>query len=292
MPSHDPQDRALLDQLLADAALYRSGPAFKALLEFAARLRGFAPFNAMLLHIQRPGLTYAASAREWGERFGRTVKEHAIPLIILWPFGPVALVCDVADTIGADGSTELPKGLASFWARGAITEPRLAACIAATGAKGIRVEPVAEGDGSAGRIRVAARPLKEGGRSSYLVHLNAKHPAATRFCTLAHELAHLCLGHLGPDKHLHIPARGRLDHATVELEAEAVAYLVAARNGVQSESEKYLVNFVKPVMTTDGMDLYQVMRAAGQVEMLMRLQANEAGGSPVSAGSAEPRLFG
>jgi hypothetical protein len=84
--------RSLLDQLLQDSRLYTRSADYKALLDFTVRLRNFAPFNAMLLQVQKPGLSYAASARDWRERFGRTIKENARPLLILWPFGPVALV--------------------------------------------------------------------------------------------------------------------------------------------------------------------------------------------------------
>ena len=69
------------------------------------RLRNFAPFNAMLLQVQKPGLTYAASAADWRTTFKRKPKEGARPLLILWPFGPVALVYDVIDTEGK----ELPR---------------------------------------------------------------------------------------------------------------------------------------------------------------------------------------
>ncbi len=92
--------RSLLDQLLADSRLYTRSADYKALLDFVVRLRNFAPFNAMLLQVQKPGLTYAASAYDWRERFGRTPKEGARPLLILWPFGPVVLVYDVLDTEG------------------------------------------------------------------------------------------------------------------------------------------------------------------------------------------------
>ena len=57
--------RSLLDQLLEDSRLYKSGKHYKQLLHFVVRLRNFAPFNAMLLQIQKPGLMYAASARDW-----------------------------------------------------------------------------------------------------------------------------------------------------------------------------------------------------------------------------------
>ena len=55
--------RSLLDQLLADARLYKLGKDYKELLNFVVRLRNFAPFNAMLLQVQKPGLRFAASAR-------------------------------------------------------------------------------------------------------------------------------------------------------------------------------------------------------------------------------------
>lgn len=48
--------RSLLDQLLIDSRLYTQSQDYKELLDFVVRLRNFAPFNAMLLQIQKPGL--------------------------------------------------------------------------------------------------------------------------------------------------------------------------------------------------------------------------------------------
>jgi hypothetical protein len=56
--------RSLLDQLLADSRLYSQSKDYMELLEFVSRLRNFAPFNAMLLQVQKPGLSYAASAHD------------------------------------------------------------------------------------------------------------------------------------------------------------------------------------------------------------------------------------
>jgi antirestriction protein ArdC len=89
--------------------------------------------------------------------------------------------------------------------------------------------------------------------------------------TLVHELGHLFLGHLGPDKALSVPKRQALTHAQRELEAESVAYIVGVRNDVHSKSETYLANFVQHAETIDDLDVYQIMRAAGQVEMLLGL---------------------
>jgi hypothetical protein len=250
--------RSLLDQLLADSHLYTQSKDYKELLDFVVRLRNFAPFNAMLLQVQKPGLSYAASALDWRARFGRTIKEGARPLLILWPFGPVALVYDVQDTEGKP----LPQDVAFFFAQGAIDEARLA------------LYNVDTGDQKAGLIRVVQRPVKDNEPTLYRIHINRNHPAATQFTTLAHELGHLFLGHLGPDKPLNVPERATMTHAQRELEAESVAFLVCKRNGVESKSETYLANYVQQNTTIKHLDLYQVMRAAGQVETLLGLTAH------------------
>jgi hypothetical protein len=156
---HEPQQldlfeteaaRSLLDQLLADSRLYTQSADYRALLDFVVHLRNFAPFNAMLLQMQKPGLSYAASARDWRERFDRRPKEGARPLLILWPFGPVALVYDVMDTEGKP----LPEDVASFFARGAIDETQLKLCLVAMAKKNIESSEVDAGDRKAGSIRL------------------------------------------------------------------------------------------------------------------------------------------
>lgn len=263
--------RSLLDQLLQDSRLYTHSKDYNDLLEFVVRLRNFAPFNAMLLQIQKPGLSYAASARDWRERFGRTPKAGARPLVILWPFGPVALVYDVLDTEG----DPLPQDVAAFFAHGPIDEHQVASFAPLTRKKNIEWCWVDAGDQKAGSIDVIKRATNEKEVTQYRMHINRNHPPAVQFATLAHELGHLFLGHLGKDKALNIPERPQQlkmkDDAQRELEAESVAYLVCARNGVTSRSETYLANYVKQNTTVGEIDLYLVMRAAGQVETLLGL---------------------
>ena len=57
---------------------------------------------------------------------------------------------------------------------------------------------------------------------------------------------------------------------------------VCARNGVKSKSKTYLSNYVKKNTTVDHIDLYQVMRAAGQVETLLGLTAHTPFDKPTS----------
>ncbi len=259
--------RSLLDQLLTDSRLYTQSKAYKELLEFVVRLRNFAPFNAMLLHVQKPGLSYAASECDWRDRFGRWPKEGARPLLILWPFGPVALVYDVQDTEGR----ELPKDVSSFFAQGTIDEERLGSFMPLMSRKNIEWRWFDGGDQRAGSIRVVKRASTPEEMTQYRMLVNRNHPAATQFTTLSHELGHLFLGHLGHDKVLNVPERPSMDQGQRELEAESVAYLVCGRNKVASKSEKYLSNYVDRNTTIDKIDVYQVMRAAGQVEGLLGL---------------------
>jgi len=262
--------RSLLDQLLDDSRLYTNSKDYKELLSFVVRLRNFAPFNAMLLQVQKPGLSYAASARDWRERFARVPKEGARPLLILWPFGPVALVYDVMDTQGKP----LPQDVASFFACGTIDETRIRSFKPLLKKMSIEWCQVDAGDRNAGSIRVTQRPEENEKWTEYRICINRNHPPAVQFASLAHELGHLFLGHLGPDKALKIPGRPQIENKQEELEAESVAYLVCARNGVQSKSETYLSNYVEQNTTVDNIDIYQIMRAAGQIETLLDLTSH------------------
>ena len=108
-------------------------------------------------------------------------------------------------------------------------------------------------------------------KNIYSIKTNKNHDPNMQFTTLAHELAHLCLGHLGPDKALNIPDRRGISHNQCEIEAESVAYLVCRPNGVESKSEAYIADYVAKHTTIDHLDLYQVMRAAGTVERILGL---------------------
>ena len=116
--------------------------------------------------------------------------------------------------------------------------------------------------------------VKAGEASSYRMNINKNHGPNVQFATLAHELAHLFLGHLGRDATLSIPDRPPQTHQQQELEAESTAYIVCARNGVDNKSDSYLAGYVKQDTTLEQLDLYQIMRAAGQVESLLGLAAH------------------
>jgi hypothetical protein len=236
-------------------------------LDFVGRMRNFAPFNAMLLQIQKPGLRHAATKRDWLQRFNRAPKSKARPLLILWPFGPVALVYDVVDTEG----DLLPEDVATFPVLGSFPAERLEKFKTLAVSANIKCTMFDAGDARAGEICVTHRaPPKSVRSNEYLISTNQNHSSAEQLCTLAHELGHLFLGHIGGDKNLGIKARCGLTHAEQEIEAESVAFLICSRLNVKPKSQTYLSNFIKQQgeVTTD---VYQIMRAAGRVEQLLQL---------------------
>lgn len=167
----------------------------------------------------------------------------------------------------------LPEDVASFFAIGSIDDNRLASFIPLLNRKYIEWRWVDAGDQNAGSIRILKHGSTVKDATSYRMHINRNHSPSIQFATLTHELAHLYLGHLGPDRMLKVPERPSMGHVQDELEAESVAYLVCARNDVASKSETYLKDYVTKNTTIDHIDLYQVMRAAGQVETLLGLTA-------------------
>ena len=260
-------DRALIEQLIANTRLYDSAAAAQEMLDFVARLRWVAPFNAMLLHIQKPHITHVATASDWATRFGRRPVPGARPLIVMRIYGPVDFVFDVQDTEG----TPLPEGAFSFPTLGEVSETDLAELIENARCERFHVRLLDVGDASAGWIRVAERSQAKTGRNAYEVGLNRNHPRPTQLVTLAHEMAHALLGHLGEDRGRRVPDRRGRDHAFREVEAEAVAYLVARRNGLTPRSESYLDAFRGAFQAVDW---HAVMRAANAMETTLGISAH------------------
>lgn len=137
--------------------------------------------------------------------------------------------------------------------------------------KGLETEFIDTGDNKAGKIIVGKRATRKKEKPLYIIKINHNHTPNVQFASLAHELGHLFLGHLGSDKALEIPKRSTLTSKQIELEAESVSYLICSRHGVESSSESYLTNFVGNYDSIDKLDIYRIMRAAGQIETLLNL---------------------
>lgn len=262
----DETSQALIDQLISATQLYHNSSARQELLEFIVRFRAFAPFNAMLLHIQKPGLTHAATTEDWKKRFNRKPKSTARPLLILRTMGPVDFVWDIQDT---EGDT-LPDDAFTFPTFGNMTENQFSAFISRLRNQQIEIEVLDAGDAQAGWIKLVSESDKPYGKNRYRLAYNGNHPAPTCLVTVAHELAHLYLGHMGPDRGRRVSDRKRVNRTLREVEAETVAYLVAMRNEIKPRSESYLYHHIEAL---PDLDLYAVTRAANAVETVLGISA-------------------
>lgn len=270
--------RESLGQILNDSKLYKSGKKFQELLDFVVRMPYFAPFNAMLLQIQSPGLRLAASSRKWIDDFKRTIKPCARPLVILWPMGPVDLVYDFLDTEGAD----LPNEAYAFYAAGQIDLDLLEEARAFLERKNIFLRSADHGSAKSGLIRILSKDqiLNKNGSVDYVktiyeILINDNQSAQVKFASLVHELARLYLGHLGQDKLLGVSFRSEaINSIRNEIEAEAVAYLVCKRHGISPNSGSYLSDYVGDKYDYK-LDIYRIMRAAGQVESILKIGSHQ-----------------
>lgn len=267
----DAKKRAL-DELFSNAQRYSSTADYYELLQFIRRFKRYSPFNAMLVHIQKPGARYVLRASEWAEKYNRNILPGAQPLVALQPMSPVMFLFDVADTEGAP----LPRSIeAPFEPRSGALTRQLDFTLANCARDGIRVHRVRQGGQRAGSIQVAEYPCanKISFREkripiNYEMILNSSLSREAQYSTLVHELGHLYCGHLGTSTKKWWPDRRGLDLKAREFEAESVAYLVCQRIGIDSVSEEYLNGYLHEHDQVPEISLERVVVVSGLIEKM------------------------
>lgn len=271
--------RRSIDDLVSDALRYRGSADYRDLLGFMARFRRQKPFNALLLHAQRPGARFVAPAHRWRERYERQVKPGETPLVALQPFGPVMFVYDVSQTEPM-GDHTLPDRFANAFAMPPLqnVEKALPRLIENARADGVRVVTGVAGAGHAGRICevipgrtqevIVDRRLmtKVAVLVRYELVVNRDHSPTEQLATVAHELGHLYCGHLGTPDPTWWPDRRTTSQNVREFEAETVAYLVCQRVDEGARMPPYLDGYLEDNDTVpQGISLDVITVAAGMV---------------------------
>jgi hypothetical protein len=274
-------------------------------LDFTTRFRRLAVWNARMAYIQRPGARVIASEFEW-QSVGRHVLPDAVPIIILWPFSPIRFVYELADT-GPPIDREDIKD--PFAARGEFRPGMISALESSLKKQKhfkVKIESRRHGFSYAGSAAAqdilpfiqsasgslaadsiigkfagdnsrSAADAKKQGVPSFRITVNDRLQPAERFVTIAHELAHIFCGHLGPcssrtgkEEESGWPDRRSVGHPEKEVEAEATAYLVASRAGLVTRSADYLKTHAKRANMT-SVDVELIVRAAARIERLAKI---------------------
>jgi hypothetical protein len=251
-----------LDRDISAAGLYASPDRFFDLLGFVAHHWRVAPYNALLLHIQKPDLTHVETVSDWWSLYRRKPRHTARPLITLQPFSPISLVYDLPDTEGeAVADDEFgPYPDLEVW-----HDSFMAKRLEALSREGITVGVSADLDDPFGRTTPGRRQSDRKIPRDYLITVpDTGFPDSVR--ALVHQLAGIHLGHHGLDE-----ARGvRFDMqgwAVARYEAEYITHLVCERSGVRLDRDEGL-----PVYdgSYEDFDVYRLMKAAGAIERLLQ----------------------
>ncbi|WP_263790008.1 ImmA/IrrE family metallo-endopeptidase [Salinibacter sp.] len=245
----EPEDRsevAALNQLFRRSARYRRAEEYKRFLDFVGQFPQYSPYNAALLHVQNPGISFTATRRQWRERFDRVPEPGARPYVILQPFGPVLFVYDLPDTEPrSEEAGELPEKVTDpFAVEGQLSEDTWTRTLQNCREKEkVAVRRTSNFHRRHGG-RVEGRSFQSGPQNPddclYRVVINKKLEREEQYGALAHELGHLFCGHLGADDGAWWDACPSIDEHQKEIETESVAYLACRRAGLHSLSERYL----------------------------------------------------
>ena len=267
-----------LDKLFAEIGTYRKSDQLKELFEFVKKFPRIAPYNAMLIHIQKPGSRFVAHASDWKNKYNRNILPGASPLIILRPFGPVSFVFELGDTWGR---YPFPKELLEpFAVEGEVQSFLFNKLLSKLICDGIAYNVAEHGTSSAGFIQTRAFKREEKIVTAkkeiwieilYDIVVNAKHPRSTQFVTVVHELAHLYCGHLGKPNEIWNwwDDRRTLDITRREFEAESVCWLICERMGIKNPSAAYLSGYLRNNEEIPNISIETVLKAAGMIETLM-----------------------
>jgi len=257
------QEIKAIDELVIRSAAHRSSERYFALLQFINRFPRLSPFNAFLVHTQNPGVSVLATAHQWFKNYGRTVRRHARPLVILVPFGPVSFVYDIADTDGPPVPQEL---INPFATTGDIPYSVLETSFDNCSREKIKIIEAQLARGAAGYASVR--------HGHFTMTINKVLAKNEKYSTFVHELGHIYCGHLGTADDYWWPDRSNLARDVREIEAESIAFLVCKRAGLKTSSEEYLSNYIRQNETVPPFSLETVLTLAGYIERMGKEKLN------------------
>jgi len=240
----------------------QSSKEFKEVLEFFSKFHNYSYHNSILIMMQNPAATLVAGYRQWQKKFNRHVKKGEKGIAILAPFTYKKKKSDVDSNLNSDDEKEVTKTyfrpVYVFDVSQTEGEPLPQMDLSVEDSNSNLFEPLKSYAVSKG-ITVKFKSLREGldGYSEggkIVINTNAN--PTEKASILAHETAHELL-HFSGDKDL------KLTKEILEMEAEAVAFVVMNYFGVEIKSDKYLALYKK------SYDLMQSLKRISDVSSAM-----------------------
>lgn len=272
-----------LDMLFEDVKSYRSSSYYKELMAFCARFKQLAPFNAMMVKIQRPGCNYLLTSRQWFKIWHRRVKPNARPVVIL-SFQPVSYLFDLSDTEPIDGDLSGDEKILEaikkqYDTKQEVKKKDLDILIDNLPSLGIAyTDGFRAGAGYAARIELLTNPREISipinkkdsikYNAHYLISVNETLSVGARYASIMHELGHFFCRHLIPPYGTDWWNVRRLPHADKEFEAESVAWLVCERLNINNPSKEYLAGY-HAEMIPNNVSIDHIFKAHNEIWKLL-----------------------
>ena len=270
-----------IDELQFLVKSYRDSNEFKKMLDFIGSFPYLAPYNAMLVQMQKPGATFVLTGKKWAE-YGRQPKLNGQKLIVLKPFGPVQCVFDFEDTEPIPNATEVMEEADLIkkytenlqQAQGDLDKKIMETLVSNLPVYGIYQDDNFLAANSYGgyimpyhdqklKVKIDKDYYMEVS-SNFVISVNKKQSNAVKFHTLCHELGHLFCNHQCYDKR----KKRKLTLKEEEFEAETVAWLMCKRHSISNPSEEYLASYAPkgeiPICSTE-----LIMRAVTEIERMV-----------------------
>src|SRR6056297_774084 len=241
--------KELLEELEERIEKVQSSEEFKEYLEFFSKFHNYSYRNILLIKMQKPDARLVAGYKQWQKKFNRYVKKGEEGIMILAPYKYKKKVTELKKEVNegniVETEVEKEKEFVSFrpvyvfdisqtkgepvpsW-KIEVKDTRkdlLNPFIDYTSERGIIVE--------FRRLRDCLKGYSEGGK----IIINGKLNDTEKVVVLAHEIAHEMLHQSNDDQ--------GLTKEIVELEAEAVSFLVSEYFNIDNPSEKYLALYKK-----------------------------------------------
>lgn len=251
-----------LDELWKNVRSFRQSSNFKAIMQACVRFRHLAPFNSMLVEIQRPGALFVLTEEVWRKKYDRGIKPNSRPVIILLPFGPVDFLFDISDTyplmtksnwMSNDEILQTIEDLNKT--KGEIADIQISQLMKKLCFHGVCVNNnLIAGSMLFAQIQLCITHFTSlsipydktfiSWPPVFLLSVNRNVRKGEWFASVCHELGHLFCFHLPAPATWKDWTERNISIDAAEFEAESVAWLVCEILGIKNPSEVYLSNYL------------------------------------------------